>query len=96
MAEGRTIEACDQALNCLTEPQKKAVKAVSMDMWQAYETSVTKNLPNADIVHDVFHISKYLNDAVDKVRRSENRQLQAEGDDRLTGMKYAVLFNPQI
>jgi transposase len=38
------------------------------------------------IVHDRFHIAKYLNEAVDKVRRTEHRELQQGGDDRLKGV----------
>ena len=42
----------------------------------------------AVIVHDKFHISKYLNDAVDQVRRAEHKRLRAQGDESLTGTKY--------
>ena len=34
----------------------------------------TKLLPNTSIVHDGFHLEKYLNDAIDKVRRREVKQ----------------------
>lgn len=50
-----------------------------MDMWQAFESSAEANLPNARIVHDPFHIAKYLNEAVDKVRRAENKELVSQG-----------------
>jgi transposase len=30
-----------------------------MDMWDAFITSTKKHAPQADIVHDKFHISKY-------------------------------------
>jgi transposase len=66
-----------------------------MDMWQAYEASTEENVPNARIVHDHFHIAKYLNEAVDKVRRAEHRELQREGDDRLKGLRQTLLFNPE-
>ena len=69
--------------------------AVCMDMWQAYEASTEENVPNARIAHDHFHISKYLNEAVDKVRRAEHRELQREGDDRLKGLRQTLLFNPK-
>jgi len=36
------------------------------------------------IVYDKFHIAKHLGEAVDKVRRKENRTLRAAVDDRLT------------
>ena len=52
-------------------------------------------MPQAKIVHDKFHVSKHLNEAVDKVRRRENNALQAEGDDRLKGARQLFLFNPE-
>ena len=91
----RTIESADQLWETLSQVQRKRVQAVCMDMWQAYETSTKNQVPQARIVHDRFHISKYLNEAVDKVRRAEHKQLQQEGDDRLKGMRHTVLFNPE-
>ena len=64
-------------------------------MWQAFENSVRKNAPQADIVHDKFHISKHLNEAVDKIRRQEHKQLKQEGDERLTGSKQLWLYNEE-
>ncbi|MFN9042180.1 MAG: transposase, partial [Planctomyces sp.] len=46
------------------------------------------------MVHDRFHISKYLNEAVDEVRRAEHRELQQAADHRLKGMRQTLLFNP--
>jgi transposase len=40
---------------------------------------------------DKFHIIKHLNEAVDQVRRQENRQLSAAGNLILSGTKYAWL-----
>ena len=48
-------------------------------------------LPDADIVHDRFHISQHLNESVDKVRRQENRLIQKEKDTRLVGTKFLWL-----
>ena len=42
-----------------------------MDMWQPYMNAVKEIAPQADIVHDKFHTAKYLNKAVDDVRKSE-------------------------
>jgi transposase len=38
-------------------------------MWKAYANAVAGKLPQADIVHDRFHISQHLNEAVDQVLR---------------------------
>ena len=64
-------------------------------MWQAFATAVHKLLPTADIVHDRFHISKYLNDAVNKVRHQESQELKKDGDTSLVGSKYTWLRNPE-
>lgn len=48
-------------------------------------------LANADIVHDKFHISKYLNEALDQVRRAEHKRLAAQGESPLTGTNYQWL-----
>lgn len=95
VAPERTIEACDSLWNTLSEKQLENIQAVAMDMWQAFETSTRKNVPNARIVYDRFHISKYLGEAVDKVRRAEHKGLMKVGDERLKGARYSLLFNPE-
>ena len=89
----RTIEAADKLWETLTETQKAEVESVSMDMWQAFMTSANKNVPAAEIVHDKFHIAKYLVEAVDKVRRAENKTLKSEGNQTLTGSRQLWLYN---
>ena len=43
--------------------------------------------PNAELVHDKFHVAKHLGEAVDQVRRGGNKALQAEDDGRLNGTR---------
>jgi transposase len=87
VARDRKEESLEELLNKLAEPQRDKVKAVAMDMWEPFIIALEKWLPQADIVHDKFHIAKYLGEAVDKVRRAENRNLvnpgqgHAEGDE---------------
>jgi transposase len=71
------------------------VKAVAMDMWPAFANSAGRHVPEAEIVHNRFHISKHFNEAVDKMRRQEHRALRKEGDETLTGTKQLCLFNPE-
>ena len=79
----------------LREMQKAQIEAVAADMWPAFTNSIETNTPKAEIVHDRFHISKHLNEAVDKVRRQENKVLAKADDDRLKGTKQLWLFNPE-
>jgi Transposase len=55
-----------------------------MDMSTAYEAAAEAKMPHAEIVHDRFHVAKHLNEAVDKVRRTEHRKLQEGGKETLT------------
>jgi len=54
----------------------------------------TVTVPQADLVHDRFHVVKHLNDAVDTVRKQEHAELSESSQDWLTGRKYLFLKNP--
>ena len=96
VVEERTEKACETLIKkALSNEQQTQVTAVALDMWKAYDNAVTKVLPNADIVHDRFHISQHLNQAVDKVRRQENKVLFEQGDNRLVGTKYSWVANEE-
>lgn len=85
----RRLEAAKGLLETLRPAQRTSVKAVAMDMWPAFMGAARACIPQADIVHDRFHVAKYLGDAVDAVRRQEHRSLMRTGDSPLTGSKWA-------
>ena len=91
IAQGRTGESVDTLWEGLTVNQKSGIEAVSMDFWKAFITGAEKHVPEADIVHDRFHIENYLNKAVDKVRRAEHKELRTQKNETLTGTKYLWL-----
>ena len=95
VVEDRTEEATDGLWKDLSDEQRGQIEAVAVDMWPAFANSVKTNAEQADIVHDRFHISKHLNEAVDKVRRQEHKALTKDGDERLKGSKQLWLFNPE-
>jgi transposase len=95
VVEERTAEAADQLWETLNPEQKQAVEAVAVDMWEPFIQTIQKQVPDADIVHDKFHVSKYLGEAVDKVRRQEHKELMAQGDETLKGTRQLWLYNPQ-
>jgi len=89
--ENRTKEATEKLINkTLTKQQQKKVKTISLDMWKAYITVSKKMLVNSEIVHDRFHLIKYLNDAIDKVRRRE-----VKTNEELINSRWAMLKNQQ-
>lgn len=87
----RRLAAAISLLDTLSPAQRAEVLAVAMDMWPAFMSAAHACIPHADIVHDRFHVSKYLGDAVDAVRRQEHRSLTQAGHSPLTGSKYAWL-----
>jgi len=96
ISQGRDKEAVDAVFAKIPESTKQGIKAIAMDMWKAYIKGAQTHIPNADIVHDKFHISKYLNDAVNKVRRAEHKELLKEkGVSPLTGHRQLFLFNSE-
>lgn len=95
VVEERTTEAADQLWETLSPEQKQTVEAVAVDMWPPFIQTIEKQVPEADIVHDKFHVSKYLGEAVDKVRRQEHKELLAQGDETLKGTRQLWLYNPE-
>lgn len=94
VARDRKAESLGELPGRMPAEQREGIKAVAMDMWEPFMSSVRALLPSADIVHDKFHIAKYLGEAVDKVRKAENRILSEAGDNTLKGTKYLWLTNP--
>jgi transposase len=102
--EGRVLEVSrgrDQAAarevleNAVPAEQRENVAAVIADFWQPYAAGAREVLPEAELVHDRFHLSKYLHEAVDTVRRQEARSLREQGDETLTGQRWLFLRSPE-
>lgn len=95
VAVGRRKAALDSFYAGLTPAQRKAIKVVSMDMWKAFISSTEEWIPGAEskIAFDKFHVAQHLGNAVDKVRRAENRELLTEGDRTLVKSRYLWLRN---
>jgi len=96
VVEGRTTESAEALLKTgLSQKQKQKVEAVAMDMWEAFMNASRSIIPQADIVHDKYHVVGYLGKAVDQVRKSENKSMLKSGNDTLKGSKYLWLTNPE-
>ena len=91
ITEGRTAESVKTAYKALNDNQLSQIRGVSMDTWVPF-ASVTKQVaPQADVIHDGFHLSGYLNNAVDITRRAENKKQMQQDNDVLKGTKYIWL-----
>lgn len=70
-----------------TEQQLVKINTVCMDMWKSYINAVDQCIPNAEKVHDKFHLIKYLNDAIDNIRRREVKENEVLKYGRYTLLK---------
>jgi len=94
VVENRDGEAAKALFDSLGENAGK-IHAVAMDMWPAFMSAAATKAPEAVIVHDRFHVSKYLNGAMDSIRKSESKELSSQGKDYLKGTKYLFLRSSQ-
>ena len=68
---------------------RNAVEMVTMDMSAAFIAGVEKEFPAAQIIFDKFHVIQLATDAVDEVRREEQKEVA-----ELKGSRYLFLKNP--
>ena len=91
VGENRDQKSVEELLEkAFTISQLDQILTVSMDMWKSYINTANKKMPNAEIVHDRFHLIKYLNEAIDRVRRREVRD-----NEVLKKSRYALLKNEE-
>jgi len=97
VADARRKESLAAFYEGLSDAQREGIEAVAMDMWGPYIQATIDHLPQGEhkIVFDRFHIAKNLNDAVDRIRRQEHRQLMLQGNELLKGTRYVWLKNPE-
>jgi transposase len=94
LAENREKTSLDAYYAALSKKQLAGIQGVAMDMWEPYILSTVAHVPGGKekIVFDRFHIMQHMNEAVDAVRKEENRLLMEDDFDILKGTKYLWLF----
>jgi transposase len=92
--QGRKIESLTPYFKRFSLEERQGIRAVAMDMWQPYIQATLEHVPGAadKIVFDLYHIMTYMNEAVDHVRKRENRDLREEDDQTLKGSMYLWLY----
>ncbi|MEI6078208.1 MAG: ISL3 family transposase, partial [Verrucomicrobiota bacterium] len=97
VGEGRQQSSLDPFWQGLQPTQLAGIEAVAMDMWDPFVQSTLAHVPGAasKIVHDPFHLVKYMNEAVNEVRKSEHRRLQAQGSDQLKNTRNLWLYGQE-
>ena len=90
--EGKGKEAVASIQQRLIDKNVKPeqITRASMDLSPAYISGVNQYFPEAEITFDRFHVVKLLNEAMDKLRRLEQKE-----HELLKGQKYTFLKNPE-
>ncbi len=89
--DGRKTDDAQELLSLTLSPsQLDNIELIAMDMWKPYMNAAEDIISQADIVHDKFHTAKYLNKAVDEVRKKEVKEQEI-----LKNNKYLFLKNQE-
>jgi len=90
--EGRSQKVIGQFSNDFHDHNgdPDAIRDVCCDMSPAFIEGIQRSLPNAQVTFDRFHVMKIVNEAVDKVRRDEQKDFPV-----LKKSRYVWLKNPE-
>jgi transposase len=97
VTHNRRQESLEEYYQQFTGEELSAISAIAMDMWEPYIAATEEYVLDADkkIVFDRYHVTRYITEAVDKVRRAEHKKISKQGDERLKGTKHLWLFNEE-
>ena len=88
---GRTEADFDLFFAALGAKKTARIQLAAMDMWKPFRHSLKRNVPQARVIFDKFHIMRHLGDALDEVRRREYRRLAAKDRAFIKGQRYTLL-----
>ena len=91
VGKGKAADALQPFFERLGQKRRHRIRAVALDLSQAYQNAVRDNLPRATIVFDRFHIMKLLNDKLSKLRRDLQREATGQAKKVLKGVRWLLL-----
>jgi len=89
--KGRSEDSMNLFYEELGLQKTREIRLAVMDMWKAFENSIRQHAPQAAILYDKFHVMRHLNEALDKVRKSEYARLTGKDRKFIKGQKYTLL-----
>jgi transposase len=92
--EGRTKDTLTAFFDFFGPERTARLVGICCDMWPSYIEAIKTKAPQATLVFDKFHIVRQLTEAMDKVRRQEVNDKNAEHQGILAGTRYIWLKNP--
>lgn len=88
----RKQETLEKWFEQLSETQKSQLQEVCIDMWKPYLQAVLSKLPaQVKVTIDRFHVVKNLHEAINKTRRTIQRQADEATQQTLKGCRWLIL-----
>jgi len=96
ISKDRTVESFSAFFDMLGEKRSAFIEHVCSDMWKPYLQVIAQRVSQAVHILDRFHIVARINKALDEVRASEHRRIQAAGrEPLLTKTRWLLLKRPE-
>lgn len=89
--EDRSEESLSRFFDELGSKKTGKIRLAVMDMWKPFEKSTRQEASQAAILYDKFHVLRHLNEALDKIRKSEYARLTGEDRRFVKGQRYTLL-----
>jgi transposase len=87
----RSEASLDLFFQGLGVKKSRRIQLAVMDMWKPFLKSTRKNIPQAAILFDKFHVMRSLGEALDEIRKSEYTRLTGKRREYIKGQKYTLL-----
>ena len=91
----RSEESMNEFYNSLTPSKSGQIRLAVMDMWKAFEKAAKKNIPQAAILYDKFHVIRHFQEALDKIRKNEYYRVNGNERKFIKGQKYNLLSHKE-
>ena len=92
--KGRSAETLEKFFDLLGPSGCERIVLVTADLASSWQKALRAKVPHAEVVFDRFHVERLAADAVDEVRRAEQRRLGAKAAKTLKGSRFCLLKHP--
>ncbi len=91
---GRSAETLGEFFEQLGPVGRARIELVTADLASSWQKALREWVPQARVVFDRFHVERLAADAVDEVRRAEQRRPDLKDAKALKGARYDLLKHP--
>ena len=90
----RVVLACAAGHNDKTVARHLHLSPAGVGLAASWQKALRARVPQARVVFDRFHVERLASDAVDEVRRAEQRRVGAKAAKALKGTRFRLLKRP--